>query len=66
MRGVKDFVRNRVYLGVAYAATSRTPDAHSPLTDRETWRAAQRTGQRTIAPSPYPSPLSGLMRCGGD
>jgi DNA invertase Pin-like site-specific DNA recombinase len=65
MRGVKDIVRNRVYLGIAYAGDIENPDAHPPLTDRETWRAAQSFGQRTRPRSAHPSPLSGLMRCAG-
>ena len=65
MRGVRDIVANRVYLGIAYAADVENPDAHPALTDRETWRGAQRVGHRTRPRSPHPSPLSGLMRCSG-
>ncbi len=65
MRGVKDIVRNRVYLGIAYAGDVENPDAHAPLTDRDTWRGSQRSGHRTVPRSPHPSPLSGLMRCAG-
>jgi Recombinase/Recombinase zinc beta ribbon domain len=65
MRGVKDILANRVYLGIAFAADVENPDAHPALTDRETWRAAQRVGHRTRPRSPHPSPLSGLMRCAG-
>jgi DNA invertase Pin-like site-specific DNA recombinase len=65
LRGVKDIIRNRVYLGIAYAGATENPDAHPALVDYETWRAAQRTGQQTIPRSEHPSPLSGLMRCAG-
>ncbi|MEA2275348.1 MAG: site-specific recombinase [Solirubrobacteraceae bacterium] len=65
MRGVKDIVRNRVYLGTAYAGDVENPAAHPPLTDHETWRAAQSHGHRTRPRSLHPSPLSTLMRCAG-
>ena len=65
MRGVKDIIRNRVYLGIAYAGHIENPDAHPPLVNHDTWRAAQRTGQQTVPRSEHPSPLSGLMRCAG-
>jgi DNA invertase Pin-like site-specific DNA recombinase len=65
MRGVKDIVRNRVYLGIAYSGDVENREAHPPLTDHETWRSAQRYGHRTRPRSPHPSPLSGLMRCAG-
>ena len=52
-------------MGIAYASDVENPDAHPALIDRETWRLAQRAGQRTHPRSPNPSPLSGLMRCTG-
>ena len=52
-------------MGIAYASDVENPDAHPALIDRETWRLAQRAGQRTHPRSPHPSPLSGLMRCAG-
>ena len=64
-RGVRDIIANRVYMGIAYASDVENPDAHPALIDRETWRLAQRAGQRTHPRSPHPSPLSGLMRCAG-
>ena len=64
-RGVRDIIANRVYMGIAYASDVENPDAHPALIDRETWRLAQRAGQRTHPRSPHPSPLSGLMRCTG-
>jgi hypothetical protein len=65
MRGVKDIVRNRVYLGIAYAGDVENPEAHPALVDADTWRAAQHSGQQTIPRSEHPSPLSGLIRCAG-
>ena len=65
MRGVKDIIANRVYLGIAYASDVENPDAHPALIDRETWRLAQRAGQRAHPRSRHPSRLSGLMRCAG-
>ena len=65
MRGVKDIIRNRVYLGVAYSGDVENPEAHPPLVDHDTWRTAQRTGVQTTPRSDHPSPLSGLMRCAG-
>jgi hypothetical protein len=64
-RGVRDIIANRVYLGIAYAGDAENADAHPPLIDRETWRLAQRAGQRTHPRALHPSPLSGLMRCAG-
>ncbi len=71
LRGVKDIVRNEVYLGVAYARArngvgedARNESAHPALTDQLTWRRAQRPGVRTT-PRGEPSPIRGLLRCAG-
>jgi site-specific DNA recombinase len=61
---MKGILRNRVYLGEARSGEHILPDAHQPLTDEVTWRAAQRIKQ---APSSRKSTslLSGLLRCAG-
>lgn len=63
-RLVNDMVRNRAYLGVAFAGDFVNEEAHKPLIDRVTWERAN----AAIAPRPprgTPGKLSGLVRCHG-
>lgn len=65
LRAVRDIVRNRVYLGVAYAGDVENPDAHPALTNELTWRAAQRRGQQATPRGDGTSIISPLVRCAG-
>lgn len=65
LRAVRDIVRNRVYLGIAYAGDVENPDAHEALTDPDTFRRAQRPG---VGPAPTgvsTTIVRPLLRCAG-
>lgn len=64
-RAVKDIIRNRVYLGEAYAGDTRNPDAHRPLVDPETFEACQHRGVQFQPRAEHPSPIRPLLRCAG-
>lgn len=66
MRAVKDIIRNRVYLGIAYAGEVENAGAHQPLTDPGTWELAQQRGERRPPVHDEPGPVCrGLLRCAG-
>lgn len=63
-RFITKTIRNRVYLGEAYAGDLVNPAAHEPLVDAITWRRANNAS----APQPQRGPasaLAGLVRCHG-
>jgi site-specific DNA recombinase len=59
---IRRWLRSRVYLGEVRYGDLVNPEAHKPLTDRETWERAQREpGTQRRANSRFL--LSGLVRC---
>jgi DNA invertase Pin-like site-specific DNA recombinase len=61
---VRRWLRSRVYLGeVRYGDALANPNAHKPLTDLNTWTAAQRTPGVRRRNLGDPFPLSGIARC---
>lgn len=64
-RAIKDILRNRVYLGEAYAKETRNPDAHEPLVDPQTFEAVQWRGVQFRPKADAPSPIRPLLRCAG-
>jgi site-specific DNA recombinase len=65
-QGLKNIVRNRVYLGEARSGAYRCKDAHPALVSQAEWDAAQRArGVVTPARSEGGALLSGIIRCAG-
>jgi DNA invertase Pin-like site-specific DNA recombinase len=63
--GVRQLVRNRVYLGELRVGDHVNPEAHPALVDLELWEAAQRTVARPARTFDEPALLAGLIRCTG-
>lgn len=61
--GVRQLLRNRVYLGELRSGEHVNPDAHPPIVTVEQWEAAQSTVRRPVS-NREPALLSGLVRCG--
>lgn len=60
---VRRWLSNRIYLGEVHYGDLVNTDAHPPLTDAETWAAAQRAPGAPRAASARRFLLSGLLRC---
>jgi len=60
---MQKMLRNRTYLGSVRSGSLVKDGAHDPLTDEETWQAAQST--RRLRESHHNSLLAGLMICSG-
>jgi DNA invertase Pin-like site-specific DNA recombinase len=60
---VRRWLANRVYLGEVHYGDLVNPEAHEPLTDPETFQAAQKTPGRQRRNNGSPFLLSGLVRC---
>jgi DNA invertase Pin-like site-specific DNA recombinase len=63
-RGVREVIRNRVYLGESRHGEFVNPSAHAALVDPVTWERAQRRGRLSSARGKG-ALLSGLARCAG-
>lgn len=64
--GVRQLLRNRVYLGELRVGEHVNPAAHPAIVDPDTWEAAQRTTARPPrAAYDGPALLAGLARCAG-
>jgi DNA invertase Pin-like site-specific DNA recombinase len=64
-KGVYKMLQNPVYLGEAFAATTRNPDAHPALVRRGLWLAALAASSSARANAHGTTLLAGLIRCGG-
>lgn len=63
---VRTLIRNRVYLGEARSGDLVKVAAHPPLTDEQTWSAANRArGARMATTGNASGLLSGILRCAG-
>ena len=64
--GVRQLVRNRVYLGELRVGKHVNETAHEPIVDRDLFDAAQsKTPRPGRGPDKAPSLLAGLVRCAG-
>jgi hypothetical protein len=61
--GVRQLLRNRVYLGELRVGQHVNVAAHEPLIDIETFEAAQRSTPRPARGPSGPALLAGLVRC---
>ena len=64
-KSVHKMLQNPVYVGEAFAATTRNSNAHPPLVRRALWLAAQAASTSARANAHGTTLLAGLVRCGG-
>jgi DNA invertase Pin-like site-specific DNA recombinase len=64
--GVRNLLRNRVYLGELRVGQHTNPEAHPPIVTEAEFNAAQtRDGTSKPRPNRPPSLLAGIIRCAG-
>jgi site-specific DNA recombinase len=63
--GVRQLLKNRVYLGELQVGEYLNPNAHPPLVDADTFALAQRDRPRPARKGKSPALLAGLVRCSG-
>lgn len=64
-RALSHIVANRAYVGEARSGEFTNPDAHEPIIDEQTWRAAQEAKGDKPVNGMGGALLSGVLRCAG-